>query len=136
VATQGNLTGTPIGTGTWTANITINTDDCTNTGTPGPGSSGFCCFGGGVLTAKFGTGKSASTLAMSLTGPVCSDPIDADSNGGATSIQGGFIILTASSTGKFVHSAGSGLLSATVGIDAAATTYLSGNGTMQVVSPF
>jgi hypothetical protein len=134
---QGNITGTPIGTGTWTSNLTVNTDDCTNTGTSGLGGSGFCCFGGGVLTAKTGTGKSASTLAMSFTGPICSDPNDADStNGGATSIQGGFIVLTAKSNGKFLHSAGSGQINASVGIDAAGTTYLAGNGTFQLVSPF
>src|SRR5271166_3963271 len=44
---QGTLNATSVGKGTWTASVTFNADDCTNTGTPG----GFCCFGDGVLGA-------------------------------------------------------------------------------------
>jgi hypothetical protein len=131
-AFTGNITGTPTGNGTWTANATVNIDDCTNTGTPSGPDPGFCCFGGGLLNIKTGSGQSASTLAMSFTGPVCSDP-NADLQ---TSIQGGFIILTASSTGKYLHSAGTGELNAFVASDTPGTTYLSGNGTIQLVSPF
>src|ERR1700733_1900630 len=60
----GNLISTITGSSTWTANITINLDDCTNTGTAG----GFCCNGVGVLNATSGPGASAIVLSLSVTG--------------------------------------------------------------------
>ncbi len=123
---QGNLTGTQVGKATWTSTVTINTDDCINTGTTDAQGGGFCCFAGGPLSAASG----ANTLAMSFTGLVCDDP----NAGDQFSIQGGFIVIAGA--GKFVNSAGIGQLDMSVGTDTAGTTYLSGNGVLQVVSPF
>jgi hypothetical protein len=124
---KGTLNATQVGNAPWTASLTVNLDDCTNTGTPG----GFCCTGDGLLSATTGTGGSANTLGMSLTGPVCVDPNAAlDVN-----IQGGFIILPAQSSGKFKNSTGTGQLDAYMAA-ADGTTYISGRGVLQVVSPF
>jgi len=127
---SGNLNATQLGNASWTAGITVNTDDCTNTGTSGPEDvPGFCCFGDGVLDATTG-GKSPSTLELSFTGPVCLDPnANLDTN-----VQGGFIVVTGNSTGKYANSAGTGQLNLFVADDD--TTYVSGNGVLQVVSPF
>jgi len=119
----GNVNATDVGNATWTADITVNTDDCTNTGTP----PGFCCFGDGVMDATT-IGKSPSTLEISFTGPVCADP-----NANGDSVQGGFIIVTANSTGKFANSAGTGEINFFVADDL--TTYLSGNGVFQLTAP-
>jgi len=127
---QGTLNGTQIGKATWTSTATINTDDCTNTGTTDAQGGGFCCFAGGPLSASNGTGKSASTLAMSFTGLLCEDP----NAGDQFNLQGGFII--GKGVGKFANSAGTGQLDMSVGTDTAGTTYLSGNGVLQLVSPF
>jgi len=67
---------------------------------------------------------------MSFTGLVCEDP----NAGDQFSIQGGFII--GAGAGKFANSAGTGQLDVSVGNDTAGTTYLSGNGVLQVISPF
>ena len=123
---QGSLTGTQIGKATWTSTVTINTDDCINTGTTDAQGGGFCCFAGGPLSALSGT----NTLAMSFTGLVCVDP----NAGDQFSVQGGFII--GAGAGKYVNSAGTGQLDMSVGNDTNGTTYLSGNGVLQVVSPF
>lgn len=123
---QGSLTGTQIGKATWTSTVTINTDDCINTGTTDAQGGGFCCFSGGPLSASNGT----NTLAMSFTGLLCEDPNAGDQFG----IQGGFII--GAGTGKYANSAGTGQLDMSVGDDTNGTTYLSGNGVLQVVSPF
>ena len=123
---SGSLNATQVGNASWTANATVNLDDCTNTGT----TNGFCCFSDGSLTANGGTGSSASTLGMTFTGLTCSDP-NASLD---TSIQGAFIILPSKSTGKFAHSTGTGQLDAYVAANN--TTYLSGRGVLQVVSPF
>jgi hypothetical protein len=127
---QGNLNATVVGNATWTAGITVNVDDCTNTGTPGPDASNpaFCCFGDGVLDATT-IGKSPSILELSFTGPVCLDPGANDD----TSSQGGFIIVTANSTGKFAQTAGTGQINFFVADDF--TAYLSGNGVIQLTSP-
>lgn len=126
---QGTLNASTVGNATWNASVTVNLDDCVNTGTEDPGGGGFCCFSDGTLQAM-GSGGSASTLAMSFTGPICNDP-NADDN---TSLQGGFIIVTSDSTGKYAHSAGTGQLNLFEATDA--TTYLSGNGVFQLTSPF
>ncbi len=122
----GNLTGTQIGKATWTSTVTINTDDCTNTGTTDSQGGGFCCFAGGPMSLASGT----NTLAMSFTGLLCDDP----NAGDQFAVQGGFIINAGA--GKFVNSAGTGQLDMSVGTDTAGTTYLSGNGVLQIVSPF
>lgn len=131
---QGSLNATQLGNASWSASITVNIDDCTNTGT----MDGFCCFGDGVLSATSGTGNAQSTLGMSYTGPVCVDPnSSSDPNTLDISIQGGFIILPATSSGKFDHSTGTGQLDAYVNAsDPDGATYLSGRGVLQVVSPF
>ncbi len=126
----GTLNATDVGNATWNASVTVNLDDCTNTGTEDPSNGGFCCYGDGTLNATTGSGGSASTLALSFTGPICNDP-NADDD---TSIQGGFIIVTSDSTGKFQHSAGTGEVNF---FEAADTiTYLVGNGLIQLTSPF
>jgi len=127
---SGTLTATNVGNASWNAAITVNLDDCVNTGTEDPSGGGFCCFGDGTLDAMTGSGNSASTLAMSFTGPICNDPNANDD----TSIQMGFIIDTADSTGKFQHSAGTGQINLFEADDA--TTYVVGNGLIQPVSPF
>jgi len=128
---QGSLNASPFGNGTWTAGLTVNVDDCTNTGTPGPDAKNpaFCCFGDGVLDATT-SDKSPSILELSFTGPVCTDP-NADDD---LSVLGGYIIVTSDSTGKFVHSAGTGEINLFVATDL--TTYLAGNGTFQLTSAF
>jgi hypothetical protein len=128
---QGSLNTSQLGNATWTAGITVNVDDCTNTGTPGPDASSpaFCCFGDGILDATT-TGKSPSILELSFTGPVCADPNSDDD----LSVLGGYIIVTSDSTGKFAHSAGTGEVNLFVAEDL--TTYLAGNGVFQLTSPF
>jgi len=127
---QGKLNATLVGNATWTAGVTVNVDDCTNTGTPGPDTANpaFCCFSDGVLDATTG-GNSPSMLEISFTGPVCLDP-DANDD---TSVQGGFIIVKANSTGKFAKTAGTGQVNFFVADDL--TAYLSGNGVIQLTSP-
>jgi len=104
---------------------TLNADDCTNTGTP----SGICCFGDGVLSATDNT-KAANTLSMSFTGPVCFDP-NASMD---MSVSGTFIILPAGSTGKFALSTGTGQINV-FSLATDGTSYLAGDGLIQVVSP-
>lgn len=115
-----------MGKATWNSTVTVNVDDCINTGTTDAQGGGFCCFAGGPLSASSG----ANTLAMSFTGLLCEDP----NAGDQFNVQGGFIIIAGA--GKFVNSAGTGQLDMSVGTDTAGTTYLSGNGLLQVVSPF
>ena len=127
---SGALTATELGKASFTAGVTVNTDDCINTGTAGPDNmAGFCCFGDGVLDAT-SSGKSPSTLELSFTGPICLDP-NADFD---TSVQGGYAVVTANSTGKFSASAGTGEINLFVGDDADATTYLTANGVFQADS--
>ena len=130
----GSLNATQLGNASWSASITVNLDDCTSTGT----LEGFCCFGDGAFSATSGTGTSQSTLGMSYTGQICSDPnSSSDTSTLDTSIQGGFIILPATSSGKYDHATGTGQLDAYVNAsDADGATYLSGRGVLQVVSPF
>jgi hypothetical protein len=128
---QGSLNASQLGNATWTAGITVNVDDCIDTGTPGPDASNpaFCCFGDGVLDATT-TGNSSSTLELSFTGPVCTDPNANDD----LSVLGGYIIVTADSSGKYAHSAGTGEVNFFVADDL--TTYLAGSGSFQLTSPF
>ena len=121
---QGTLAGTLIGKADWTAGVTVNIDDCTNTGTAG----GFCCAGDGTFSATDGA-KSPDTLAMSFAGTVCDDPNAKDD----FSASGTFIILP-SSTGKFVQSAGTGQLNL-YSPAAGTTSYVAGDGLIQLVSP-
>ena len=131
---QGSLNATQVGSVPFTANVTINIDDCVNTGTTTSMAGGFCCYGDGVLMTTPANNKSASTLGMSFTGPVCNDPNADASSGGDTSIQGGFIILGADSSGKFAQSAGVGQMN--IVVTTSNNVLLSGNGLLQVVSPF
>ena len=59
-----------MGKATWNSTVTVNVDDCINTGTTDAQGGGFCCFAGGPLSASSG----ANTLAMSFTGLLCEDP--------------------------------------------------------------
>jgi hypothetical protein len=128
---QGSLTASQLGNASWTAGITVNVDDCIDTGTPGPDAANpaFCCYGDGVLDATT-TGTSPSTLELSFTGPVCADPNANDD----LSVLGGYIIVTADSSGKYAHSAGTGEVNFFVADDL--TTYLAGSGSFQQTSPF
>ena len=91
-----------LGNSNWEASVTVNEDDCTTTGT----SSGFCCVGDGTFNVKSGTGKTANTLAFSLTGPICEDPNASLDE----SLQGSLQVLTSMSIGKFTNSTGTGQL--------------------------
>jgi len=126
---QGTLNAKPFGAGTWTAQVTVNVDDCTNTGTPGPPPGGFCCVGDGTITATDKT-RSANSLMLSITGSVCADP-NADQDVGVSAT---YIILPAAS-GKYAHSTGTGQVNL-FSIDIDQPAYLSGDGLIQVVSPF
>jgi len=116
----GTLTSSVLGNSTWTAGITVNQDDCTDTGTPG----GFCCNGDGVLDITNGTGSSASILALAVTGPICVDP-NSSTNPALfdSSLTANFEILTSGNTGKYVNTAGTGQINlVTNGTDAYLTT--------------
>ncbi len=101
----GTLLSTALGDSSWTAEITVNEDDCTATGT----SPGLCCNGDGVLNVTSGTGASASVLALSVTGPFCTDPNSSDNLSALdSSLTANVQVLTTGSTGKFVNSGGTG----------------------------
>jgi len=94
-----------LGTLHWTADVTVTTDDCPSTGNLG----GLCCTGDGTFTATSGSGKSASNLVLAFTGPDCIDT----TNSFASSLEANFTVLpassmSASSTGKFANSTGTG----------------------------
>ncbi len=95
----GTLSSALVGNATWTASLTVNLDDCTNTGTPG----GFCCTGDSLLSTSGGKATAPDVLALSFTGPVCADPASGD-----VSFWGAFIVLPASSSGKFANAVGTG----------------------------
>jgi hypothetical protein len=101
----GSLTSMVVGASTWSASITVNTDDCTSTGTAG----GFCCVGDGIFSATNGTGTGANLLALSVTGPICVDP-NSSLNAAEldSSLEANFSIVSANSTGKFLNSSGTG----------------------------
>jgi hypothetical protein len=130
----GSLNGTDVGTAPFNASVTVNVDDCTNTGTSTSMAGGFCCFGDGVLATVPGNGSSPSNLGMSFTATVCNDPNANASTGGDESVQGGFIILSADSSGKFASSAGAGQINLIV--DTSDNVLLSGNGVLQLDSSF
>jgi hypothetical protein len=134
IVIEGTLDATQVGKVPYTANVTVNLDDCINTGTTTPQANGFCCFGDGLLVTSPPNGKSSDALGMSFTGPVCSDPNSPPVDGGDTSVQGGFIVSKDNSSGKFANSGGAGQLN--ILVDVNNNTYLSGNGVLQVVSPF
>jgi hypothetical protein len=96
---SGKLISTVVGNSSWTAELTINLGNCTNTGT----TDGYCCIGDGVLNATSGTGASASVLSLSVTGPLCNDP-----NTPAYSMQANYAVLGPTSSGKFANAAGTG----------------------------
>jgi len=96
---SGNLISTVVGNSTWSANVTINTDDCTSTGTSG----GFCCNGDGVLNSAGGNGASASVLSIAIIGPICMDP-----EATVMSLEANFSVLGAMSSGRFANAAGTG----------------------------
>jgi hypothetical protein len=126
---QGTLSSKPFGTGTWTAGVTVNIDDCTNTGTP----NGFCCIGDGMLTAT-DESKTPNTLTLSITGSVCADP-NASTDVGVSATY----IIVPSATGKYAHTTGTGqlnLYSVDPSVDPNQPAYLSGEGTIQLDSPF
>src|SRR5579871_167456 len=116
----GTLLSTVLGDSSWTADITVNEDDCTATGT----SPGVCCNGDGVINFTSGTGASASVLVLSVTGPFCTDPNSSDNLSALdSSLTANVQVLTTGSTGKFVNSGGTGQLNIiTTGTNAYLTT--------------
>jgi hypothetical protein len=118
---SGKLISTVVGNSSWTADFTINLDDCTNTGTTG----GLCCIGDGVLNATSGTGTSASVLSLSVTGPLCIDP---DSS--ASSLEANYEVLGPTSSGKFANAAGTGQFN--IYSDTKGNAYLAALGEIQL----
>jgi hypothetical protein len=118
---SGKLISTVVGNSSWTADLTINVGNCTNTGT----SPGYCCIGDGVLNATSGTGASASVLSLSVTGPLCNDP-----NTPAYSMQANYEVLGATSSGKFSNAAGTGQFN--IYSDTAGNAYLATLGVVQL----
>ena len=100
--TFGGTLQSSLGNLNWTADVTVNIDDCVGTGNLG----GSCCNGDGTFTATSGSGKSASSLVLSFTGPDCIDT----TNMFASSLEANFSVSPASSTGKFANSSGTGQL--------------------------
>lgn len=88
--------------------------------------------------AQFGMREMDFSRDIQFRNPVCVDPnSSSDPNTLDTSIQGGFIILPATSSGKFGHATGTGQVDAYVNAsDPDGATYLSGRGVLQVGSPF
>ena len=89
---QGSLNASQLGNATWTAGITVNVDDCVNTGTPGPDPSQSCF----LLLWRRGARRHhhrqfSQHPGVSFTGPVCADPNANDD----LSVLGGYIIVTA-----------------------------------------
>jgi hypothetical protein len=125
----GTLSSKPFGTGTWTAGVTVNIDDCTNTGTP----NGFCCIGDGTVTATDNT-KAANALMLSITCSVCADP-NANTDVGISATY----IIVPSASGKYANSTGTGqinILSVDSSVDPSQPAYLSAAGLIQLTSPF
>ena len=118
---SGKLISTVVGNSSWTADFTINLDDCTNTGTAG----GLCCIGDGVLNTTSGTGTSASVLSLSVTGPLCIDP---DSS--ASSLEANYEVLGPTSSGKFANAAGTGQFN--IYSDTKGNAYLASLGEIQL----
>ncbi len=104
---SGTLLSGIVGNSNFSASVTVNIDDCTNTGTFG----GFCCNGDGLATITNGQGTSANLLDLTFTGPFCVDP-NSSTNLSLldSSLQATFDVLTASSTGKFLNATGTGQL--------------------------
>ncbi len=119
---SGKLTSTVAGNSGWTADLTINIDDCPSTGTTG----GFCCIGDGVLNATSGTGTSASVLNLSLTGPLCVDPVTS-----ASSLEANYEVLGPTSGGVFANAAGTGQFN--IYSDSSGNAYLAALGEIQLV---
>jgi hypothetical protein len=123
---SGTLDGTLIGKSNWDAGITVNLDDCENTGTP----SGFCCVGDGKLTITSSASGPANTIGMSITGAICENPEASED----LSLGGNFKILPSLSGGKFANSNGTGRINA-FAASSNGTTYLDGSGAIQSSSP-
>ena len=124
----GTLLSTEVGNSNWTANITVNEDDCTSTGTSG----GLCCVGDGTFDATSSTGKAVSDLSFSVTGPICmdpntsSDPLTLDS-----SLAANFEVLNSTSTGKFKDAVGTGQINIFTDV-ATGNSYLAVLGELQL----
>jgi hypothetical protein len=118
---SGKLISTLVGSASWTADITINIDDCTNTGTAG----GFCCNGDGVLNATSGSGAAESVLSLSVTGPLCTDPVAS-----ASSLESNYSVLGGTSSGKFANAAGTGQFN--IYSDSSGNAYLAALGEIQL----
>ena len=118
---SGKLISSVVGNSSWTADFTVNIDDCPNTGTTG----GFCCIGDGVLNATSGTGTSASVLSLSVTGPLCIDP-----DTSASSLEANYEVLGATSGGKFANAGGTGQFN--IYSDTSGNAYLAALGEIQL----
>ena len=126
----GSLFSTVIGNSTWSASLTLNVDDCTNTGT----FPGICCIGDGQLSAVNGSVKSGGVLALSFTGPYCVDPNSSPNLGFlASSFEANFGILNSISSGRFLNSTGTGQIN--ISIDVNGNAYLAAAGEIQLATP-
>ena len=123
---SGTLDGSFIGKSNWSAGITVNLDDCKNTGTP----SGFCCVGDGLLTIT-SAAATANTIGMSIAGAICENPEASED----LSLGGNYKILPSASAGKFAQSTGTGNINAFIA-SSNSDTYLDANGAIQLTSPF
>ena len=123
---SGTLSSTLLGTSDWMANLTVNLDVCTNTGTQGQ----VCCPGDSIMNISNGTAASPNVLALSFTGPVC---IASDSSN--VSFWGDFIVLSASSSGKFAGATGTGQINFFSGlVDSSPPVYLAAQGDVDLPS--
>lgn len=122
----GSLSSALLGNADWTAGLTVNLDECTNTGT----ADQFCCTGDTLLTISNGTTSAPNVLALSFTGPACVDP-----NSSNVSFWGDFIVLSSSSSGKFANAVGTGQINLFTGLtDTTPPVYLAAQGDINLPS--
>ena len=123
---SGSLSSTLLGNSDWTASLTVNLDECTNTGT----MDQFCCNGDTLLSISNGKASAPNKLVLSFTGPACVDP--ASSN---LSFWGDFIVLSGSSSGKFAGAIGTGQINLFSGLtDNTPPAYLTAQGDIDLPS--
>ena len=120
----GGKVSSSVGILQWTADVTLNIDDCFSTGNLG----GSCCTADGTFTGSSGSGKSAGILALDFTGTDCIDT----TNAFASSLTGNFSVSPDSSTGKFANSTGTGQFNLFSTSTATGAGYISGLGQILV----
>ncbi len=123
---SGTLSSKLLGDSDWIANLTVNLDGCINTGT----MDQFCCIGDTVVSVTNGSATAPNVLALSFTGPTCADP-----NSSNISFWGDFIVLSASSSGKFANATGTGQINFFSGLtDENPPVYLAAQGEIALPS--